>query len=266
MSLYVKQRREICPPLSMSTDKLVGLALLSFGALAIVPSTFYESTVLAFIGLTLVFWGCLFLLVLPGKHLRSEVMAHMSSSSLSAIDQIITDLRLKGKPVYVPVPRRSYVPYQIGVRSEFVYVPESDAEIEIELEQAFMKNPKGLRLIPLGLDLTDLMEKKSGLDFHDLDLSSIAEVLPSLITRELEIAENFKMTLKDSSVHTEMEKAACQDLCEVASKMEHICPYIGCPVTSSIACILTRVTNKPIILERCLLRKDTIEAEYQIWQ
>ena len=245
---------------------MMGLILLIFGVLGIASSIFYQSTILAFVGLTLIFWGCLFTLVLPAKYVKSEVMDHMSSSSLSAIDQIIKDLNLKGKPIYIPVPRGLYLPYIRGMKNEFAYIPEKDIEIEAALEQAFTRDPKGLRLTPPGLALADLLEEKSRLKFYDLETDSLIELLPTLITRELELAENFEISLKEGKAHTTMKNAACQDLCESASRMQNICPYIGCPITSSIACILTRVTNRPVILESCLLRNNTIEAHYQILQ
>ena len=250
----------------MSTDKKIGFVLLLVGTLAIAFSIIYESTVLAFIGLTSAFWGCLFLLILHGKYVESEVMDHISSSSLSAINQMLSDLNLKGRPVYVPVPRGLYLPYARGMKNEFVYIPEENIAIEAALEQAFTRSPKGLRLTPPGLALADLLERKSRLKFHDLEMHSLIELLPTLIDRELVLAESFEITLKEGGAHTMMKNAACQDLCELASRMQSICPYIGCPITSSIACILTRVTNRPIILESCYLRNNIIEADYQIFQ
>jgi len=245
---------------------MVGLTLLILGVLGIASSIFYESTVLAFVGLTLILWGCLFTLVLPSKYVKSEVMDHMSSSSLSAIDLIISDLNLKGKPIYVPVPKGLYLPYIRGMKNEFVYIPEKDIEIEAALEQAFTRNPKGLRLTPPGLALADLLEEKSRLKFYDLETDALIELLPAFITRELELAENFEISLKEGGAHATMKNAACQDLCESASRMQNICPHIGCPITSSVACILTRVTNRPVILVSCLLRDNMIEAHYQILQ
>jgi len=250
--------------LSISTDKKIGTVLLCSGALGLALSIIYGSTALVFIGLTFSFWGFLFLLVLPGKYVKSEVMDYMSSSSLYAVDQIIANLRLQGKAIYIPVPREAYLPYYIGVKNEFVYIPKRNVKIETAIGQAFMKNLKGLRLAPPGLSLANVMEKKSKLNFHDLDLSYLAEVLPSLITQEVDLAENFTISLEGNEVSAEIRKPTCEDLCKEASKMQHICPHIGCPLTSSIACILTRVANKPVIIERCSLKDDTITTFFRI--
>jgi hypothetical protein len=263
--VYMQRVQEHRSPMA-TRMVLAGLILLVLGGLGTVSSILNQSTILAFVSLTLILWGCLFTLVLPSKYVKSEIMDHMSSSSLSAIDQIIKDLNLKGKPVYIPVPRGLYLPYLRGMKNEFVYIPEKDIEIEAALEQAFTRKPKGLRLTPPGLALADLLETKSRLKFYDLETDTLIELLPTLITREAELAENLEISLKEGRAHTTIKNAACQDLCALASRMENICPYIGCPITSSIACILTRVTNRPIILESCLLRNNMIEAHYQILQ
>jgi len=252
--------------LRLTTDRKIGSALLSFGVVATTLSIFYESTVLAFIGLTLAFWGCLFLLVLHSKYVKAEVMDHMSTSSLSAINQIIADSDLQGKPIYIPVPTGAYLPYHIGFTNEFVYVPRRDVGTETAVEEAFTRSPKGLRITPPGLGLANLAEKKSKLDFQKLDLDSITEILPSTITQELEMADNFEMKVNENEIHTEIRKPVCIDLCKEAARLEKICPSIGCPLSSSIACILTRVVNKPLRIERCSRRANTIRTSLSILQ
>ena len=237
---------------------------MSFGAVGILISDFYESVTLAFIGLTLTFWGCLLFLVLPGKYVKSEVMNYLSISSLLAIDQMITDSNVQGKPIYIPVLKESYLPIQMGVKNEFAYIPNIGVEEGKAIEQAFMRNSPGLRLTPPGLGLVNLMEKKFKQSFHNLNMDSLIETLPQIITQELEIANKFRIRLEGNEVHVQIVKSVCEDLCKEANKMQHICPYIGCPISSSIACILTRVTNKPVIIERCSIRYNNIETCYRI--
>lgn len=249
----------------VSTRKWIGTVFLSFGVLVILLADFYESTTLAFIGLSLTFWGCLFLLVLYGKYVKSEVMDNMCSSSLFAIDQIIADSNVQGEAIYIPVVKESYLPIHVGTKNEFVYIPNRDIEEEKAIEQAFIRNPEGLRLPPPGLSLANLMEKKSRQSFQNLNMDSLIETLPSIITQELEIANEFRITLEGNEVHVQMVKPVCEDLCKEVRKMQKIYPHIGCPLCSSIACILTRVTNKPVIIERCTLKNGNIETYYRIF-
>ena len=250
--------------MSISIAKKIGFTLLAFGTLGILLSIFYESNILTFVCLTLVFWGCLFLLVLPGKYVRSEVMDHISISGLSNIDQVISDSNVQGKPIYIPVPRDSYLPYHIEMKHEFVYIPKRNVKMETAIEQAFMKNPKGLRIIPPGLGFANLIEKKSRQNLYKLDIHSLTKILPSIITQDLEIANKFNMSYDGNVVHTKIGKSLCEDLHKEICKLRNLCPNIGCPLCSSIACILTRITNKPIIIESCSLIKNTVDTTFLI--
>jgi len=242
----------------------IAYSLLSLGVLGLLLSIIYGSTVLTFIGLTLAFWGCLFVFVLPGGYVKSEIMDHLSSSSLLAINQIIADSNVQGKAIYIPVPKEMYLPYLPEIKNEFVYIPKSNLSTEKTMEQAYVKSPGGLRLSPPGLRLANLMEKKSGLNFHDLSINSIGEALPSIITSELEIAREFSIRLEENKILAKIRKPVCEGLCKEVSRMRQICPHVGCPLSSSIACILTRVTNKPIMIERCSMTNGSIEMVYNI--
>jgi hypothetical protein len=250
--------------LPVSTEKWIGVIFLSFGVMGILLSNYYESIILAFISLTLTFWGCLFLLVLSERYVKTKVMDYMNGSSLYAIDQIIVDSNVQGKAIYIPVMKESYLPIHIGAKNEFVYIPNRDIEKGDAIEQAFIRNPQGLRLTPPGLGLMNLFEKKFGQSFYNLNIGSLAETLQQIITQELEIASEFKMSLEGNVVHIKIVKPVCKDLCKDVNKMQKICPYIGCPLCSSIACILTRVSKRPIIIERCSIRNNNIETLYSI--
>jgi len=188
----------------------------------------------------------------------------MSIPALSTIDQIIDEYNSKGKPIYIPVPKDLYLPYPMKMKDEFVYIPKRNVSVENLIEDALMSKSEGLRIIPPGLSLANLMEKKAKLSFSDANPSLLREVLPSIITQELELAEEFKINMKGNRVRTEVKNVVCEDLCREVSRMRHLCPYVGCPLSSSIACILTRISNKPVMIERCLLRNGVIETWYKI--
>lgn len=245
-------------------DKKIEFTLLTSGILGTILSIVYESTVLAFIGLTLAFWGCLFLLLVPGEYVESKMMDSLCSSSLSAIDQVISDSNCQGEAVYIPVPREAYLPYLTRIKTEFIYIPKRNVKIEKAMEQAFMKNPRGLRLTPPGLGLANLMEGRCKAGFHNLDIDMLTDVLPSIAVRELEMADEFKLRLEGNRIRTVAKNPFCKDLCKEASKMHHICPNVGCPLSSSIACILTRAALKPVAIERCSLDNNNIETWYHL--
>lgn len=249
------------------TNNIISSILLSIGFIAVAYSIYQQIMAIAFIGLTLSLWGILFLLVLPESYVKKEVMDSISSSSLQAIDQIISELNLEGKTMYMPFQKELYLKYDLEFQNEFVYVSKKNAPIRDTVMQAFMKNGEGLRLNPTGLGLANIIQEKSRQQFQNLDLHSLPDILPPIITRELGIADKFEMEIKENEVYIKITKPITKKLCE---GIKHLSPNVGCPICSSIACILTRATRKPLTIEKCVLKNNVIEAQFFIararWQ
>jgi hypothetical protein len=245
---------------------VAGYILLLYGAMAIASSIFYTSSILAFIGLGLTFWGVLFLFVRPVRYVKSSLLASTSFSSLVTIDRVIADLNYKGKGIYLP-PR-----YLKGLKEGTVFVSsEKDTTVptveEVAKEKVFLKNPAGICLTPSGLDLANLFEMELGADFAKVDLNYLQDNLPKLFIEGLEIANDFEMNVHDNLIHVKITESVYKDFCnEVRTKLSNVCRSFGCPLCSSIACALTRSTGKPIIIER--IEPSTygkvVEAYYRI--
>mgnify|MGYP001035181176 CR=1 FL=1 len=243
-----------------------GFIFLFFGIIAIVFSLSSTSTILAFIGLTLIFWGALFLLVLPTKYVKSKVLDSMAFSPLSAINKIIEDSNYRGKAVYLPpYPRDVYVPKHLREFGDgFVFISTENAKVESVIEQAITENPKGLRLIPPGLSLANLLKKELDVNLLDTNPDFLVNTLPSLLMNDFELAEDLRINLDKDLVHVEATGVPWEDFCKGVGKLANICSNVGCPLISSIACVLTEVTNRPVVIEECALRNNAIEAWYRI--
>jgi len=243
-----------------------GLILLLLGIVAIFFSFISTSTTLAFVGLTLSFWGILFLFVLPGRYVKSEVLDSMAFSSLSSINKLISESNCRGKAVYLPpYPKGVYVPKHFQeFKDGLVFISTKKTGVESSIEQAFMRKPKGMRLIPPGLDLANLLEKESGVNLSKTNPDFLTETLPNLLVHDLELAGDAKIDLGKDLVRVEIRALTCEDLCRQASKLTNICYNLGCPLCSSMACVLTRVTNRPVIIEECRLTNNILEAWYRI--
>lgn len=188
------------------TNNVISLLLLSIGLLAVAYSIYSQTATIAFIGLTLTLWGILFMLVLPERYVKKEIMESITSPSLHIIDQIISELNLEGKAVYIPFQKDLYLKYDLKFQNEFVYVSKKNAGTRDTITQAFMKNGEGLRLNPTGLELADLIQEKFGQHFQNLDLDSLPDVLTPIITRELGIAEQFEMEIRENDAYIKITK------------------------------------------------------------
>jgi len=247
------------------TSGTIAYILLLSGTIALVTSILYSSSILAFIGLGLTFWGALLLFAKPTKYVKASLLDSSALSALTTIDQIITDLNYRGKPMYLP-PR-----YLKALKSGAVFIPlEKDHTIPPVEEAAegkvFLENPKGMCLTPSGLDLANLYENELGKDFTKVDLDYLQDKLPELFIEDLEIAEDLEINIGDNMIQVKIAGSIFKDFCKEARKLTNVCNSIGCPLCSSIAIALTRATGKPIIIEKTDLSEDnrTIEVYYQM--
>ena len=247
--------------INVSVAGIAGGILLLLGATALASSILYESSILAFIGLGLAFWGALLLFIKPTRYVKSSLLDPTALSALTTIDRLITDLNYEGKGIYLP-PKY--------LKSGIVFIPSEKAITippveEVAEGKVFLKNPKGICLTPPGLGLANLFEKELGTDFAKVDLNYLQNNLPKLFIEGLEIAKDLEISMEDDIIHIKIIGSIYKDLCNEVRKLTNVCNSLGCPLCSSIACALTRCTGKPVIVENNQLSADgkVIEAYYR---
>ena len=243
----------------------IGYILLLFGAISLITSIIYVSSILAFIGLGLTFWGALLLFTRPTKLVKANLLDSTAISSLATINHIINDLKYKGKAIYLP-PK-----YLKELKGGTIFIPSKKEVIippveEVAKEKVFLENPNGICLTPPGLSLVNLYEKELGKDFAKVNLNYLQYNLPKLFIEGLEIAEDLEMNIEGNLIQVKITGSIYKNFCKEARKLSNICGSIGCPLCSSIAIALTRATGKPIIIKKTDLSKDnnTIEVYYQM--
>jgi len=244
----------------------IGYILLFSGVIAMAWSVIYTSYVPAFIGISLTFWGALLLFIKPAKYVKASLLESTAISTFTNINKIIANMNYKGKGIYLP-PK-----YFKGFKSGKVFIPTKEKITippieEIAQEKVFLENPKGICLTPSGLDLTNLFEEELGTDFTESNLEYLQNNLPKLFIEGLEIAETFEMKKRKNNIHVIISNSIYNDFCSKARKLtKKACSSFACPLCSSIACALTRVTGKPVIIKKNTVSADrkTMHAYYQI--
>jgi len=241
--------------------------LCGVGAVALVSSYFFNSTPLAFIGLGLTFWGILFFFASPVKYVKGELVDSTAISSLSAIDKLLTDLKYKGKGIYI-------APQTLkGLKGCSVFIPaEAESAVpsldKLVKGKVFIEDPKGACLVPTGLGLMFLFERELGVDFSKVDLDYLARELPRLIIEGLEIAEGFEFTAEKGRVHVKMINPIYGGFCREVKETTRICSRFGCPLCSSIACVLAKATGKNVVIDRTVLSEDggMLDVWYSVFE
>lgn len=241
----------------------ISLTLLSIGCAAVAYSIYYPSTITAFIGLTLVLWGSLLLYVLPQKFIKREVTESMISSSQQSVEQTISELNLEGKAIYVPFQKELFSRYNVGFQNEFIYIPKKNVDASETITQAFINDEgTGLRLNPTGLGLANLMQEKTKQKFQNMDLASIPDVLSTIMVRELGVAKDFRMAVFEDNAYITLTKPITLALYKEAKQLSQ---SLGCPLCSSVACVLSRVTGRPVAIEKCITTGNTVEAQFHYY-
>lgn len=268
----------------LSPTRLVSWFLLALGLIALALSIIYASSILAFIGLGLTFWGALTLYIASEKYVKQTLLDSTITSSLANLNQILTELKYQGKAIYLP-PK-----YLKDFETSKVYISKNKntklptpEEIQ-QQDKIFLKNPEAALIIPPGFSLSKLFEKTLGTTFTKVDSEYIQQNLPKLFIEDLEIAEDLEIRiephkvarkiadsasvtqLKNDIIHVKITNSIYKDMCEEARKLPHTCGTIGCPLCSAIACALTKATGKPIIIEKIQSSEDDkiIEANYRV--
>jgi hypothetical protein len=243
----------------MSSSALIGYGLAGVGGLSLVTSVVLTSTVLAFIGLGLTFWGALLLFIRPRYYVRTDLMDSTALSSLKAIDRVITGLGYSEKGIYISVsnPEKAVVFVPSRPLNE---IPKPE---QIE-KQTFVKNPEGITIVPPGMALANLFERELGVKFTDWSLEKMIERLPKLLIEDLEMVQDCTIRAEGDRVSFKFVESVFSEFCGVLKESTRVCSSLGCPMCSAMACVLAQVTHRPVRFDEDKYTVDgtTVESSY----
>lgn len=246
------------------TNKLASLTLLATGTAALLVSFFYATPTPAFIGLGLIFWGILFLYIRTEEYAKKTLLDTIANPQATTLNQIITELRFKGKPIYLP-PKyftnpetlKAFIPRQI---EDLLPTPE---QIQKQGSLVFTSNPLGMLLTPSGSELSKLFEKTLTTNFARADLQYLGQNLPRLLIEELDIARNFEIESKDSKILIRIEYS--KSTAPKDKKDDYNSP-LNSILASAFACTLAKTTGNPITIDKLQTSPDgkSVTIEYDI--
>jgi hypothetical protein len=258
--------------------------MLVLGMISLIASIGYDLSILAFIGLGLVFWGAILLYIKPEEYTRKTLLDAALSPSLITLNQMIQELGYKGDATYLPPkyfsdPETTKI-YVSKQKSAILPTPEQIRNYE---NQPIAKTAKGLLLTPPGIQLSKLLEKSLGTSFIKTDLESLQQDLPKNLIEDLEIVENLEITqnrmaekkgdntasvtqVKNTTIHAKMVKPFYVDTVKQAEDPSSLATSIGGPILSAIAIAITKATGKPVRITDTKSSEDgkTVEASYEV--
>jgi hypothetical protein len=223
----------------------------STGVIALAFSVNYNSSILAFIGLSLIFWGVILFYIKPGNYVEETLLDKTTLPSLINLNQMIKELGYKGKGVYLP-PKyfKDFESGKVYINTRKDMKLPSTKKTQHEENKTFIKDPKGVLITSPGIELKRLFEKKMGMNFTMVDLQYLEQNMSKLLVEDLEIAREIEIKYENDRVFVKINNSIYQAICKEAEKLSRIHCSLGCPLCSAIACALAEATGKPVVIEK----------------
>ncbi len=250
----------------------VGLVLLLVGVFSSFSAVYYVNQILAFLGLGLIFWGVLFLLVLPSRYFEGSLLGSSAIASYVTIDRIVNSMEFTGKSYYIPQRLKGK-----DDLDKFHYLEDAPVFISAEnninvssLEELptsnfVIENPEGILIAPPGLGLYIRLKKEIGPELKEMQLDGLCSTLPRILLEKLRVAEKIEMSFQNTSVYLVIRGSIYQSLFDDKNSLKSI-SLVGCPITSAIACVLAKATGGIIALENFAFNKaiSKLEVTYSL--
>ena len=164
----------------------------------------------------------------------------------------LNDLVIKGEydshPVYIPVLKNAYLPQFPEIKNEFIYISEKK-DLKTIILNSLNPNSKGIRITPPGLLLTEFYETELNIDFQGITLLDLEKIIKKILIDILDVVKELNLSINENIIVIEFIKYKINIISQLSEK-EIAINQIGDPVISSLLCVLTRVTKKPVLIQK----------------
>jgi hypothetical protein len=227
-------------------------------------SVLSNSSFLAIFGVTIAFWGIIFIYITSSKYVPLTLLNASVEAAADNIEQLIFELDLSEKGVYLPPKNLK------NIDSTLVFIPKTPKTplptAEDINEKQLINQKNGALITPPGLALSRLFEKELGFSFTETDLNRLQNKLPKLLVGGLELAESAEIQIQGNTVSIEVSGGTLDDICRQTDSQPKTHRQVGCFLSSALACVLVKTTGKPITIQNETHNQETktTKIEYQI--
>ncbi|WNZ29225.1 MAG: hypothetical protein IAX21_11465 [Candidatus Bathyarchaeota archaeon] len=248
------------------------LSLTAMGAILLVFSIVVSSTIIAFIGLSLTFWGILFLLTMSKNYISNNVFEATNISPYATLNRIMSDFDYDVNAIYIPsLSEESNLPEHLSGLKEMTVFISSKKEMTLpSLEKLvgkhFMINdPEGLCITPPGSGLVSLFENELKTSLTKIDAEDLYDFLPKIIIANLELAGNLEIKPINGAIHVKIVDSVYANLYANKETLKSI-NLIGCPLVSALCCSIANTTRKLVTLTQTKVSPNlkTIEVWFKL--
>lgn len=249
--------------------RVTGIFLLILGTVIMLLAyrsynTSTTSNVLMMVGVTALFLGGVTIFLNTERFVSQKVAERFHLSTTIVLDDLLRDLRLRNKGIYVPASRtgggtKVFVP----LRRAYKLPPQA----HLKDEHAFLIGlsdaaEEGVLMRPLGYDLFTYTEEDMDVRWkspddadgaEDRDRSEsdeLTEKLKAVLVKGLQLADSVMVSNGAGELHVSLQNSSYLSACRVIMEWApQVCKQLGCPLCSLIACIYTEHVNKEVIIE-----------------
>lgn len=243
-------------------------ATLVGGIYTLALSFYANSSILAVIGLGLVFWGIIFALIKEENSVRKSLVDAAIISSNLALNAAIKELGFKGEAVYMP-PQ-----YLLKPEDNMVCLLKENGSglptVEEIRKQSVTAMPfdtgNAVVLRPTGDELTRLLERVLRTSLVELNMNEIKERLPRAMVENLEMAEKMEIEVDNDLVVVKLVKPFLGRRHWEEVSLSNSAKPSGNPLSSALACVFAKASARATIISNCHLSADaeTVEITYRL--
>jgi hypothetical protein len=233
----------------LARAKLLDSTLIAAGTAALAFSIIYSSSILALIGLSLLFWGVIITFISTDKYVKKDLFDTVVYAQQTMLNQMLEKLDYTGNALYLPPhffnSNKIYKAYIPQNRLEELPTPEMMPKKEYDLIE-FVAIPPAVLISPPGSELVPLFEAAFEKDLSQIDLQSLQQKLPELAIETLEVTQYLDIEIENENVLVKT-KGSYLSIPNAEIELPSLYAHFGSQLNGAIACILAKVTGKPVI-------------------
>lgn len=236
----------------------LSIVLLSVGGAALLAAYAYDSLILTFTGLGLILWGAVVFYSLPRKMI-SEKTLYSSVTIIRSLSSIIQNLGYKGRAIFF------YPNTLSGLANGYVFIPADD-KIELPTEDKFVKEEfmidNGLLIPAHAQSIVRLFEHELNTNLLTLELADVQSKIEQFFVEDLRMIDGIKFDVRSDMITVTIESSNMAHICREVNNFDE--NHLGCPLCSSLALMLSRVVNIPVIIEETATGSEKIRTRYRL--
>jgi hypothetical protein len=223
------------------------LFIIMLGFSALTASIIYVSSFFAIIGLSLAFWGAILLYLMPTKSKFPLLLNGLAETASSNIEQILRgDFAFK-RGVYIL--KNNNTPSglqndQFEIANSIVVFFPRNQQLK-NGDSTVLDLRDGLFIKPPGNSLCEILERQIGRQFSKITFNQFVKQIP-IVLKDLKIAQSAEITYSSNVITVKITKNAFDQNCQTTDRNPLTHKYVGCLLSSAIACALLKVTSQPV--------------------